>query len=559
MNEGIRMDAIKRKYRLLGLLLAAALTLSLLTGCVSGAKTARMAPQDAQTLDTTGFLVAVEDEPDTVDFQCTTIYYTVATNVFNRLVEMEVDENGAVRIVPSLAESWEVSDDGCRYTLHLRPGVRFSNGSPLTAEDVRYTFTRLLTHPDSCNRDIADEILGAQALERGESDRLEGFEILSELDFAITLENPFSAFLACLSMPGASILDQESTEAAGERFGMEADATVGTGSFILRRWERGVGMVLSANPDCWEGPPACAGLVWRFMTEPEEIRMQFERGELDFLDLDDLNNAAEFFLHGDIYRDRLFPVQRIAITYIALNESVKPLDDVRVRKALQLALNRTALLDAVYGGRGFLENGILPRGLHGYNPALPEIPYDLETARALLEEAGYPDGFELTFAVKTSSTQWEMTLSTLVAAMWEKIGVRTNVDMMEESEFMRLRKSGQLTSYAAMWTADFNDPDNFFYTFFGCTENTRFRSLNYADEAVMERVRKARSIADDEARIAEYRELERIIIQEDAAWIPLFSRLHYYVVGERVSGFKTSWNGSVKNNYRYMSVTRAES
>ena len=97
-----------------------------------------------------GYLVAIEDEPDTVDFQCTSIHYTVAQNVFNRLVEMDSDPDGAVTIRPALAESWEVSDDGRRYTFRLRDGVRFSNGATLTASDVDYTFHRLLTHPDSC-------------------------------------------------------------------------------------------------------------------------------------------------------------------------------------------------------------------------------------------------------------------------------------------------------------------------------------------------------------------------------------------------------------------------
>ena len=119
---------------------------------------------------------------------------------------------------------------------------------------------------------------------------------------------------------------------------------------------------------------------------------------------------------------------------------------------------------------------------------------------------------------------------------------------------MRLRKSGQLACYTALWTADFNDPDNFVYTFFGNSENTRFRSLCYPREDVMERVRLARTIADPEERLAEYRDLERTIVQEDAAWIPLYSRLRFYVTSERLEGICASWNGSVKNMYREMSI-----
>ncbi len=500
--------------------------------------------------DRTRYLTALEDEPDTVDFQCTTIHYTVAQNVFNRLVETENDEQGMMRIFPSLAESWEVSEDGRCYTFHLRKGVTFSNGSPLTSADVEYTFWRLLTHPESCNLDIAENIVGAAALERGEADELEGFRVIDDLTFSITLEEPFEAFLACLSMPGASILDRETTEAAGVSFGKDPAWTIGTGSYILREWEAGEGMILTANPNCWAGAPKNDGLDLRFLTEPEAIRMMFERGELDILDLDEVGNAVEYFIHGDIYQDRLYEVQRIGIHYIALNESIEPLNDVRVRKALQLALKRTTILDAIYGGRGTVENGIYPHGLYGFNPDLPEILYDLDEAEKLLEQAGLPQGFELTLSVNASSTGWEKRLLELVASMWKQIGVKATVEILPESEFMRLRKSGKLACYTALWTADFNDPDNFVYTFFGNRENTTYRSLCYEDEEIMKRVRDARTIQDPELRLKEYQELERIIVQEDCAWIPLFSRLRYYVASVQIGGISSSWNGLVKNRFR---------
>lgn len=521
-----------------------------LTACSRSPEAAPGATGDAEGgQDRSRVLVVVEEEPDTVDFQSTTIHYTIAANVFDRLVEMTSDAQGEVTVVPSLALSWEVSDDGRVYTFHLRPDVRFSNGEALTASDVLYTFTRLLTWPEGSNRDIAENIVGAQALQQGRADRLEGFEVLGELDFAITLEQPFEAFLACLSMPGASILDQTTTEAAGERFGQAPEWTVGTGPFILTAWERGSGMLMTANPTCWQGAPACVEVDMRFLTEPEELKMLYEQGGLDILDLDDAANYKEFFVHGDIYRDKLYKVPWIGITYIALNEKARPLDDARVRQALQLALDRAKLLKVVCSGWGSVENGIFPHGLYGFNPDLPEIPCDPDRARALLAEAGYPDGFELRAAVKSSATQWELTLMRLAASMWAKVGVRASIEVLDEDEFMRLRKAGELPCYSATWTADYDDPDNFIYTFFGTPENAKNRSLNYGDEAVMARVRAARLISDPQARLAEYRELERIIIQQDAAWIPLFSRLHIYALSDRVESIHASWNGSVKNTY----------
>ncbi len=504
--------------------------------------------------DTSGYLIAIEEEPGTVDFQCTTIHYTIAQNVFNRLVEMENDEDGNAQILPSLAESWEISDDRRSYTFHLTEGVTFSNGSELTSEDVLYSFKRLLTNPDSYNADIVDEIAGAAALEHGETDDLEGFRILDDHTFTITLEEPFEAFLACLSMPGASIMDEETTEEAGDRFGKDVDWTIGTGSFILEDWSIGEGMLLRANPDCWQGAPSCEGLDLRFVTDAEQIRMMFEEGDLDILNLDDIGKSSEYFLHGDTYEGRVYEVPRISITYFALNESVKPLDDARVRKALQLSLNRQVLLDAAYSGKGQVEQGIMPRGLYGYDPDLEEIPYDPDEAKKLLEEAGYPDGFDLTVSVSAASSLGEMALIRAAVSMWEKIGIHVQSEVLAGNVFLRQRRSGSLACYSASWSADYNDPDNFFYTFFGNEENTSFRSLCYPRGDIMERVSKARQIADAGERVSEYRELEKIIVQEDAAWIPLFSRSYYYVASKRLDKIKYSWNGSVKNKYREMSV-----
>jgi ABC-type transport system substrate-binding protein len=504
--------------------------------------------------DVSHFLVAVEDEPDTVDFQCTSIHYTIAQNVFNRLVEMENDANGNMEILPSLAKSWEISEDGRDYTFHLQENVTFSNGSPLTSYDVLYTFERMLTHPDACNQDIVDIIAGAKALENNETDKLEGFRVIDDYNFVITLEQPFEAFLACLSMPGASILDEDTTKEAGDRFGKDPEWTIGTGSFILWKWIPGEGLLLTANPNCWQGAPRCEGLDLRFITDSEEIRRMFENGEIDVLDLDETGNSAEYFMHGSKYQDRIFKVQRIGITYIAINESIAPLDDVRVRKAMQMALNRSSLLTAVYGDSGYVENGIFPHGLYGYNPELPEIPYDTEAAAKLLADAGYPDGFDLTISINSSSTRWELSVMKLAASMWEKIGIKATIDVIDESDFMRMRKSGELACYTAQWMADFNDPDNFIYTFFGNTTNTIYRSLCYPREDVMERIQNARGISDSKERIQEYQDLERIIVQEDAAWIPLYSRQRFYVTSERLDGIQASWNGSVKNKYREMAI-----
>ena len=534
-----------------------AVTVLFLTSCGAERTPNNSGRQSVRTdyISTENFLKFVDDNPNTVDPQCTSEYYTVALNIFDRLVEIQSDpESGSSEIVPSLAESWEISPDGLTYSFRLREGVQFSNGSPLTASDVEFTLRRLLTYPDACNQDIAMMIRGARELSEGRVRSLPGFRAEGDYDFSLTLEQPYAPFLACLSTPGASILDEESTLEAGNAFGKVPELTIGTGPFIFQEWTPGFRMLLSANPDCWSGPPRCEGLYIQLLSDSEAQRLLFERGDLDILDLDNLGNEAEFFVHGDIYQDNLREGPRVGISYIALNQSVEPLGDVRVRRALQLSLNRQLLLDAVFGGRGTLENGIFPHGLIGFNPDLPEIPYDPEEAVRLLAEAGYADGFTLPISYPDNSTTTMRELLTLVASMWQEIGVRTLTLEVPEEEFMAQRKSGALACYSNTWSADFNDPDNFIYTFFGTPEHTRSRSLCYPDNEVMERIRNARAIVNEAARIREYQDLERKIVQEDAAWIPLFSKQHIFVVSDRVDGFRVSWNGWSSNRYRDVAV-----
>ena len=551
------MQLIKDRKISFCLLIVLIVMISALSACSSDeAKKAEEDQNSGASSYSADFITAVEEEPDTNNFQATTYYYTVAMNVFDRLVETKTGKDGTNGISPSLAESWEISDDRRTYTFHLRDDVKFSNGEELTSDDVLYTFSRLLTDPESCNQDIARVIKGADQLESGRAKSFKGFRVISDRDFSITLKKPFEAFLSSLSTPAASIMNRESAEEAGDRFGTDPNAMVGTGPYIFAEWEHGERMVLRANKECWSGAPENEGVQILFLSDPEYIRTLYDDGGLDIMDLDDLDNSAEYYIHGDIYQDGLQRIRRVGITYIALNGSVKPLDDVRVRKALQLSVDRRVLLDAVYGGRGELENGIFPHGLYGFNETLAEIPYDIDKAKELLTEAGYPNGFDMTISVKSTSSRWEDTMMRLTASMWKRIGVNAKIEILSEADFMKRRKKGRLTCYTATWTADYNDPDNFIYTFFGAKNNTRFRSLCYSDNNVMHRVRSARMISDPEKRIREYQDLEKKIIQDDAAWIPLFSRVHLYMLSDRITEFAPIWNGSVRSSYRTASVKK---
>lgn len=538
----------------ISLMLAAALTAGLaLTGCggsktsdttdnTAGAESESTAETKGVDVDTTGYLIAaLNADIQTADVQKTSKDYEVPFNIFDRLVDVEVDADGNSKIVPSLAESWDISDDGLEYTFHLRQGVKFHNGNDFTAEDVAYTFHRMLTVEGGVNTEFIDQIKGADELLAGETDTLEGVEVVDDYTIKVTLKEPFAGFLASISSPGVSIYDSEATEAAGDQFGMDPAVTVGTGPFEFASWSFNNQLVLTRNEDYWKGASGLPGVVIKIIPDTETQSMMFESGELDILDLDYAADSVDRFT--ETYPDQIVQGPRVGIVYFTMNFNKEPFQDVRVRKAVQMSIDRQAILDALYGGRGQVEQGIFPHGLIGFNPDQEEIKYDPEAAKALLAEAGYADGFDMEIAADSSASDTMTMALEIVSDQLAEVGIRAEIKNYDESTWLETRKSGELGSFMSTWSADYNDPDNFIYTFFGNEEKTRIRSINYPDTEVMERVAKARTIVNEDERLAEYKALEEKIIHEDAAWVPMFSRLHLFAVSKRVQGFAPLWSG----------------
>lgn len=538
----------------ISLMLAAALTAGLaLTGCggsktsdttdnTAGAENESTAEVKGVDVDTTGYLVAaLNADIQTADVQKTSKDYEVPFNIFDRLVDVEVGTDGNSKIVPNLAESWDISDDGLEYTFHLRQGVKFHNGNDFTAEDVAYTFHRMLTVEGGVNTEFIDQIKGADELLAGETDTLEGVEVVDDYTIKVTLKEPFAGFLASISSPGVSIYDSEATEAAGDQFGMDPAVTVGTGPFEFSSWSFNNQLVLTRNEDYWKGASGLPGVVIKIIPDTETQSMMFESGELDILDLDYAADSVDRFT--ETYPDQIVQGPRVGIVYFTMNFNKEPFQDVRVRKAVQMSIDRQAILDALYGGRGQVEQGIFPHGLIGFNPDQEEIKYDPEAAKALLAEAGYADGFDMEIAADSSASDTMTMALEIVSDQLAEVGIRAEIKNYDESTWLETRKSGELGSFISTWSADYNDPDNFIYTFFGNEEKTRIRSINYPDTEVMERVAKARTIVNEDERLAEYKALEEKIIHEDAAWVPMFSRLHLFAVSKRVQGFAPLWSG----------------
>lgn len=478
----------------------------------------------------------------TMDVAQTTDNYMVPMNIFDRLFEVEVQENGGTEIVPSLCTGYTPSEDGLTYTFTLREGVVFSNGSALTASDVQYTFERLLT-AGGVNDDIPLEVAGAEALKNGEADTLAGFVVNSDTEFAITLAAPNAGFIAELTGPAMSVVDKETMEQV-ENFGISCEDTIGTGPYKITEWVVNDHYTLEYNENYWGEEPSVKKMVVSIIPDASTQNLMYQNGELDILDLEYLDSAIVESTYKTQYADCIISGSRVGLTYLAMNANHEFLSDVNVRKAIQMAIDVDSIIASVYAGDAIPESGIIPTGVWGHNDALERPAFDVEGAKALLAEAGYAEGdisFEL--AMDSSASSNTQLVYQIIQQYLKAIGVNAEIATYDESSWLDLRKSGEMDSFVANWTMDYNDPANIMYTFFGSEEKTKIRSLNYADEAIMARVAAASSITDDAARMAEYQALEEKIVVEDAAWVPLLGNMHLFALGERVDSFVPYWAG----------------
>lgn len=528
-----------RRFVFVSLICASILAM---TACGSTTATTPTPGSNGTAVEQGVLRVAALYDISTMDVSQTTDDYMVPMNVFDRLFESEVQSDGSTAIVSSLCESHMVSDDGLTYTFTLKDGIVFSNGNALTADDVQYTFERLLT-AGGVNDDIPLEVAGAEALQNGEADTLEGFSVIDDTHFTVTLNTANAGFLAELTAPAMSVVDKETVESVAN-FGMSCEDTVGTGPYKVTEWVVNDHFTLEYNDKYWGDEPSVKKAIVSIIPDPSTQNLMYQNGELDIIDLEALDSSLVEATYKTQYADKLVVSSRVGLTYFALNENNQYLSDVNVRKALQMAIDADAIVASIYAGNAIVENGIIPEGVWGFNKELARPAYDPDGAKALLADAGYADGeisFELSMDSSASSNL--QLVYQVVQQNLQAIGINAEIKSYDESSWLDLRKSGEMDSFIATWTMDYNDPANIMYTFFGSADKTLIRSLNYPDTEVMARVAAASGITDDAERMAEYQALEEKIVVEDAAWVPLLGSTHLFAIGERVESFVPYWAG----------------
>ena len=333
---------------------------------------------------------------------------------------------------------------------------------------------------------------------------------------------------------------------AGDAFGVSAEHTIGSGPYRVTEFTKSR-IVLERNPYycCHEGEILTVSRAEFSVLASALIDRMFQRGELDLLDVNRVNpEVVEQVYKSPEWKERLLSYSRVEVQYMMLNVEPPPLDDVRIRKAIQMAINRQKILDELYNGDGRLLDGIYPRGLIGFSEANQGwLKYDPEEAARLVNEVPSAKEIRVELAANSQSETRTLRMLEMIRQDLSAVGLDVSIVSYDDESRMYLRKAGRLMAYTGEWSADFNDPDNFIYTFFGSRAKTLGRSGNYANESVISRIAAARTLQDEEQRLKEYAELERILIQDEAVWVPLFSSDHLFVLGDRVESFTPFWAG----------------
>jgi ABC-type transport system substrate-binding protein len=436
-------------------------------------------------------------------------------------------------IHPALARKWNVSSDGLVYTFHLRENLRFHDGSPVTAHDVKASFERVLKPENKfTNLWVIMPIRGSAEMQAGRARELEGVRVVNEHTVEITLSEPVGFFLSYLTLPEASILPAKFCHQVGTQWNQNA---VGSGPFRLAApfLEGSAEIVLTRNPHYFRGD----------VPHLDEIRILLSQGEdaneaellrQDKIDVAGHAPAEEIleFLRDPVWAANVHSGIQLNTTFIGIRNDVDPFTDRRVRQALNYAVNKQGLNQSVHGGLHEPAKGILPPGMLGFNPELRGYPYDPDKARALLKEAGFPGGIQ-TYYYKRRHDRMNSEILYVLSSFAE-VGVEVEIRELDDAEFRKHQKpQHKAPLFFSGWYADYPDPDNFFYSIFH-SSSQGLLGLSYINPRVDMLMEEARRESDINVRERLYRKAEDIVV-EDA---PLVFLMHQraYVIGQSYVG-----------------------
>ncbi|MDM0039588.1 ABC transporter substrate-binding protein [Variovorax sp. J22G21] len=472
--------------------------------------------------------------------------FDVTTQVYNTIVEFE---RGGTKVVPGLAESWTISPDGTEYTFKLRKGVKWHTTSKsfkptrdFNADDFIFMLERQWKENDpffkvtSPNHSYFNDM--------GMPKLLKTVDRIDDHTVKIVLNKAEAPFLSNLAMQYAGIQSKEYAIAmlkAGTPEKVDQDP-IGTGPFYLVQYQKDAVIRFKAFPQYWGGKAKIDDLIFSITPDASVRWAKLQKGECHVMPYP---NPADLDAIRKDPNVQVLEQPGLNVGYLAYNTQKKPFDDVRVRKAINMAINKKAIIDGVYLTAGIAAKNPIPPTMWSYNDAIKDDPYDPEGAKKLLAAAGLGNGFTTdlwAMPVQRPYNPNAKRIAELMQADLAKIGVKAEIKTFEWGEYRKRMQAGEHQMGMLGWTGDNGDPDNFMYTLLGCASAQSASGSNVAKfcyQPYEELVLKAKNVPKQADRDALYRKAQ-VIFKEQAPWFTIAHAVQLKPVRKEVVDFKLS-------------------
>jgi ABC-type transport system substrate-binding protein len=463
--------------------------------------------------------------------------WSMIKSLFDGLMDYEP---GTTTLKPDLAESYEISPDGQTFTFKLRQGVKFHNGRELTAEDVKYSIERVvIPATQSPGAGFFGSIKGFEEASAGNADGLSGITVVDPYTIRFELSRPDATFLHVAALNFAHVVPKEEVEKHGADFGKHP---VGSGAFKLAEWTLGQKLVFERFADYWnKGLPKLDQITFEVGQEPIVALLRLQKGEID-IPGDGIPPAKFIEVTEDpAFKDLVIQGGQLHTGYVAMNVKIKPFDDVKVRQAVNMAINKDRIV-RIINGRAVPANQPLPPTMPGYAKDYEGYPYDVEKAKALMAEAGLADGVETELFVMNTDPQPR--IAQAIQQDLAAIGIKASVKSLAQANVIAAggepEAAPMIWSGGMAWIADFPDPSNFYGPILGCGGAVEggWNWSWYCNEDLDRQAAAADAIVDP-AKKAEREEMWRNIylkIMEDAPWAPIFNEERFSMRSARIGG-----------------------
>jgi dipeptide transport system substrate-binding protein len=469
--------------------------------------------------------------------------------IFDQLVSYDA---AAGKLAPSLAQKWEIAPDGLSVTFQVRQDVQFQSTDyfkptrPLNADDVVFTFNRMLDANNAWHK-----VSGASGFPTAQSLGLPKLvKAVTRVDahtVRFELSAPNATFVPILTMPFASIYSAEYA-AQLEKSGQQADLNgkpIGTGPFILKSYTKDAVIRYDVNPVYWGRKPKVERLIYAITPDAAVRYQKLKAGECQIA----LSPKPQDVIAAAEQKNlKILQTPAFMTAFVALNTAHKPLDNPKVRQALNLAFDRNTYLKAVFDGTATAASGPYPPNTWSFDKTIQPYPYDLAQAKRLLAEAGYPDGFATTIWVRPNGSVLNplpKAGAELLQADLARIGVKAEVKVIEWGELIKQAKQGQHDLLFMGWAGDNGDPDNFLTPQFSCASlQSGINFARYCDATLDKLITEGKTTTDQNARSKDYEAAQKII-HDQALWIPLAHPTASALVSADVSGYRVSPFGRV--------------